>query len=247
MSDLFKFFVSADIDVKKSEEEGRRLIQGYASTPAEDRQGESLVQKGLDITDFVEHGYLNYDHDNSIILGYPTVGTHIDERGLWVEGELLKGLPAADQIWELALALKKSNAPRKLGFSVEGKVVERKGSRIVKAKIYHCAITPTPVNTEATWDAVVKSFQPYNNNVSKALEAGYATSPETQTGGSALRKEALECNFHDLASNLENPDFWEKMKTNLANGETVSKSEMVVYLQLSKGMSKQQALDIVNK
>ena len=96
MSDLFKFFVDADVDVSKSEKEGKRIIQGYASTSSEDRQGESLIQKGLDISDFVNHGYLNYDHDNSIILGYPTSQTHIDEKGLWVEGELLKGLAEAD-------------------------------------------------------------------------------------------------------------------------------------------------------
>lgn len=246
MSDLFKFFIDADIDVKKSEQEGKRLIQGYASTPAEDRQGESLVQKGMDISDFVQHGYLNYDHDNSIILGYPTGNTHIDERGLWVEGELLKGIPMADQIWDLALALKKSDAPRRLGFSVEGKVVERKGNRIVKAKIYNCAITPNPVNTEATWEAVVKSFKPHDGVV-KSLEAGYGTTPETQSNGGALRKESLESDLKNLAYNLDNHNYWEQMRTNLANGGSTTKSEMIVYLQLSKGLSRQQALDIVNK
>lgn len=247
MSDLFKFFVDADIDVKKSEQEGRRLIQGYASTPAEDRQGESLVQKGLDITDFVQHGWFNYDHDNSIILGYPTENTHIDERGLWVEGELLKGIPMADHIWDLAVALKKSNAPRRLGFSVEGKVIERKGNRIIKAKIYNCAITPNPVNTEATWEAVVKSFRHNDDFVGKSMEAGYATTPDTQTGGGALRTESLEADIKRLAQNLDNHNFWEKVRRNLANGDTVSKAEMVVYLQLSKGLSRQQALDIINK
>lgn len=241
MSDLFKFFVEADIDVFKSEKDGKRLIQGYASTPAQDRQGESLVQKGLDISDFVNHGYLNYDHDNSVILGYPTSGTHIDEKGLWVEGELLKGIEMADKIWELALSLKKSNAPRKLGFSVEGKVLERKGSQIVKAKIYNCAITPNPVNTEATWEAVVKSF-----TVSKALEAGYGTSPETQVDGGALRAESLDSSVRNLASNLDDHNYWSKVRNSLANGETVDKNTMVVYLQLSKGLSRKQALDILS-
>jgi hypothetical protein len=247
MSDLFKFFVNADIDMSKSEQEGRRLIRGYASTPDEDRQGESLVQKGLDISDFVNFGYLNYDHDNSVILGYPTVGTHIDDKGLWVEGELLKGIPMADHIWDLALALKKSNAPRKLGFSVEGKVVERKGNRIVKAKIYNCAITPNPVNTAATWEAVVKSFNPYNESVVKALEAGYGTSPETQSGGGTLRKEDLEQSVKNLAYYLNDADAWSGVRKNMANGQTVDDNELVVYLQLSKGLSRNQALDILSR
>lgn len=245
--DFFKFFVEADVDMKKSSNgEGKRIIRGYASTPASDRQGESLVQKGLDITDFVRHGWLNYDHDNSFILGYPTEETHIDDHGLWVEGELLKGVPMADKLWELALALKKSNAPRKLGFSVEGKVLERKGNSILKAKIYNCALTPNPVNTEATWEAVVKSFNPSKDiDVTKALSAGYATSPDTQVNGDAIRVESIESGIKRLAENLDDHSYWGKVKQSLANGGKVSKNELVVYLQLSKGFSRQQALDIL--
>lgn len=249
MEETFKFHIDADVDVMKSEkDQGRRIIRGYASTPNADRQGESLVQKGLDISDFVTHGWLNYDHDNSIILGYPTEATRIDDTGLWVEGELLKGVPMADKIWDLAIALKKSNAPRKLGFSVEGKVLERRGNTILKAKIYNCALTPNPVNTEATWDAVVKSFRPDSDiDVQKGLSAGYATTPETQANGGALRKESLESDIKRLAENLYDHSFWNKMKRNLANGGRVTKEEMVVYLQLSKGLSRGQALEILNQ
>lgn len=246
MSDVFKFFVDADIDLEKSEKEGRRLIQGYASTPDEDRQGESLVQKGLDISDFVNYGYLNYDHDNSKILGYPTKNTHIDSKGLWVEGELIKGIPLADEIWNLACALKKSNAPRRLGFSIEGKVIERRGSVITKAKIYNCAITPNPVNPHATWEAVVKSFQP--NEMEKALSAGYGTSPDTQVDGGAFREEDLENAIKVLTYKFNDPDFWDKVNNHLkANGASPTTGASVIYLQLSKGLSRQQALDIINK
>lgn len=249
MNDTFKFHLDADVDVVKSEnEQGRRVIRGYASTPTADRQGESLIQKGLDISDFVSHGWLNYDHDNSVILGYPTTSTKIDENGLWVEGELLKGVPMADKLWELALALKKSNAPRKLGFSVEGKVLERRGNTILKAKIYNCALTPNPVNTEATWEAVVKSFRPDSDiDMSKALSAGYATSPDTQANGGALRKESIESDIKRLAENLYDHGYWTNVKNNLANGGKVSKEEMVVYLQLSKGLSRVQALDVLSQ
>jgi hypothetical protein len=247
--ELFKFFVEADVDVVKSDSgESRRIIRGYASTPANDRQGESLVQKGLDISEFVNNGWLNYDHDNSIILGYPTAETHIDDHGLWVEGELLKGVPMADKLWDLAVALKKSNAPRKLGFSVEGKVLERKGNSILKAKIYNCALTPNPVNTEATWDAVVKSFRPDADiDVSKGLEAGYAVTPETQTNGGALRSESLDSDLKRLAENLDDHSYWGKVRNNLADGGKIGKNEMVVYLQLSKGLSRQQADDILKQ
>lgn len=240
MLDLFKFFVEADINLEKSKNGDKRIIQGYASTPAEDRQGESLIQKGMDITDFVDNGYINYDHDNSIILGYPTKNTNIDSKGLWVEAELLKGVPMADKIWDLATALKRNNAPRKLGFSVEGKVLERDGSKIVKAKIYNCAVTPNPVNTEATWEAVVKSF-------SKAMDAGYSTTPDSQVGGGALRKEDLLKDIKNLAENLDNYDYWSQVKSVMANGGNCTPAEMTIYLQLSKGLSRKQAIDIINK
>jgi hypothetical protein len=245
MQDTFKFRVDADVDLVKSQDEGEWYIQGYASTPDQDRQGESLVQKGLDITDFVNYGYLNYDHNSAEILGYPTENTRVDDHGLWVEGKLLKHVEKAKWMWETAVALKKSNAPRKLGFSVEGKVLERQGDKIVKAKIYHCAITPSPVNTNATWEAVVKSFS--SGGMSKSLEAGYATSPLEQSGGGAHRTESIECQIKQLAENLDNFNFWQQVKSNMANGQTVSKSEAVVFLQLSKGLSRQQALDIINK
>lgn len=243
----FKFYVEADVDLKKSQDDGEWYIRGYASTPDSDRQGESLVQKGLDISDFLNHGYFNFDHDNSHILGYPTENTHIDDKGLWVEGKLLKGVPIAERMWNLALSLKKSNAPRKLGFSVEGKVLERNGEQITRAKIYNVAITPNPVNTNATWEAVVKSFSGNNDSmyIGKALDAGYGTTPATQTDGGALREEDLEGHVKVLAYNLDNHNSWTKLKSKMANGETVSKAEMVVYLQLSKGLSRRQALDII--
>ncbi len=246
---LFKFFVEAEADIVKSEQSpGKRYIRGYASTPAFDRQNESLLQKGLDISDFVNHGWFNYDHDNKIILGYPTEATHIDDKGLWVEGVLLDGVPMADKLWELATALKRSNAPRKLGFSVEGKVLERKGNTVVKAKIYNCALTPNPVNTEATWEAVVKSFSPNSDiSVTKSLEAGYATSPETQTNGGALRTESLDASIKNLAGWLDDSTAWVNVRENLANGGTTSKNELVVYLQLYKGLSRSQALELLSQ
>lgn len=244
--DNFNFFVSAEIDLKKSEDKNEMIIRGYASTPDSDRQGENLVQSGLDISDFLKHGYFNFDHDNTHILGYPTENTRIDEHGFYVEGKLLKGVPIAERLWNVAIALQKSNAPRRLGFSVEGKVLERVGNRITKAKIYNVAITPNPVNTHATWEAVVKSFNESSKELEKALEAGYAVNPSSQSNGGAMRKESLDGALKVLAFNLDNYDYWQQIKTSLANGGNISKAEMVVYLQLAKGLSRDEALRIIN-
>lgn len=242
------FSFSLDLDIEKAEKtDGRRLIRGYASTSDSDRQGESLIQKGLDIQDFVNHGYFNYDHDNSIILGYPLPTCKVDNHGMWVEGELLKGLTEADRIWELATALKKCNAPRKLGFSVEGKVLKRDAERVLEAKIYNVAITTNPVNTSCTWEAVVKSFSGLGSipEVSKSLEAGYETNPEDMEGGDTFRKESLESSLHNLSYVIDDDEKKKILKQKLSTRKSLNKSELTLYLQITQGWSAHKAKQFI--
>lgn len=67
-ADKFNFCLPLDI-VKSGDSMEEWRIGGYASTSNEDRQGDEIIQKGLDISDFVNHGWLNYDHNSEIILG----------------------------------------------------------------------------------------------------------------------------------------------------------------------------------
>ena len=175
-NDNVKF--SVDLDILKSEQgesDGEWRIGGYASTSDQDRQGDEIVQKGIDYSDFVNYGYFNFDHDNSKILGYPDKEKcRIDNKGFYVEGVLLKGVDLAKAVWETAVALKKSGAPRKAGFSVEGKVLKRNElGKIIKAKIYNVAITFNPVNTQCSWEALCKSFTDNPEEIDKGMEAGY--------------------------------------------------------------------------
>lgn len=248
MEDIFRFHLDADIS--KSDSSDQRIIKGYASTSDEDRQGESLIQKGLDISDFVNYGYFNYDHDNSIIMGYPYPTCKVDEKGFWVEGEILKGITHADRMWDLAISLKKSGAPRRLGFSVEGKVLQRDADkRILKAKIYNVAITTNPVNTSCTWEAIVKSFNNIDHIpfISKSLEAGYEVNPLEMEGGSVFRKEALDEDFHNLAYVIGDEDKKKILKQRLLTKKSLTANEHTLYLQLFEGYSYQQARDFLAK
>lgn len=253
MDDSFQFYLDADIDLKKSETEGKHIIRGYASTPDRDRQGETVIQDGLDINEFVKSGFLNYDHDNRFILGYPTQNTKVDNTGFFVEGVLLPDVPLAKHMWDLALSLQKSHAPRKIGFSVEGRILQRNGSQIEKAQIFNVAVTTNPVNAKATWDAVVKSFtapeaesSKPNDSLSKDLSAGYGTSPASQGNGGSLRVEDLERAIHELSYNLGNSEFWTQVKNRLAfSKHPITKADSVVYLQLAKGLSRAEARRIV--
>lgn len=189
--------------VEKADEADKhnsRKIQGIMSTERRDRQGEIVVAKGLDFDDFLKSGHFNDNHsqETSAIIGYPEKVEHHKSLAQWgiqapgwtCEGYMLKGTKRSDGIWELAHAL--SSVPnKKLGFSIEGKVERRKDKTIEKAKIRNVAITNCPVNTDCTWDLLNKSFDA-PDIAEKAMMAGFATSPATQSGGGAMRAESLE-------------------------------------------------------
>lgn len=167
-----------------------RPIGGTCSTERLDRQDEVVFAKGLDFTEFVQHGYYNDNHkqETAAILGAPRFAEL--RKGAWhTEGNLLVGYEPADRIWQLAKALAKSNVGRRLGFSIEGKVTERgMDNKILKAKIRHVAITNSPVNTDCTWTILAKAFAPVGDvdagNIRRALSAGYAA--PGASGGAAL-------------------------------------------------------------
>ena len=237
-NDKFNFCLPMDI-VKASNtptgEEWR--IGGYASTPNEDRQGDEILQRGLDISNFVNYGWFNFDHKSDIILGYPDKNRcKIDKKGFYVEGTLLKGISQSKNIWETAIALQKSGSERRLGFSVEGKVLKRNDlGKIVKAEVYNVAITPNPVNTDCTWDALVKSFASAEE-IEKSLEAGHG-----DANGSPLRPESLESAFKTLSYAIGDDDesraHMDTLKARLIHKQKITKSEAILYLQIVKGLS----------
>lgn len=259
MKNDFNFYLPAEIDICKSDDnEGERRIRGYASNEFRDRQDELIVQKGLDISNFVNFGWFNYDHKNDCILGYPDKEkTKITKKGFYVEGTLLKGVPLADKMWNLALSLKKSNAPRKLGFSVEGKILKRSDSgKILKAEIYNVAITPNPVNPTATWEAVCKSFNDEEEedfvteeSIDKS-EAGYEVKINEENNGSSLKKESLETSFKKVAALNDDTDEAKERKKNLRESlinKSLDVNEAILYLQVYKGLSKADATQIAFK
>lgn len=240
LDDNFLVNIPLEIDLEKSQATGEPTemrIRGYASTPSRDRQSDSVVQKGLDISDFLDFGFLNYDHDNTKIVGYPdSAKTRIDNTGFYVEGVLLPNVPLAKSIWDTAVALQKSNAPRRLGFSIEGKTLKKSSSgQILQAKVYNVAVTPNPVNTDATWEALVKS-----------LEAGYG-----EANGNAIKVESLESAFHTLAKALGGNEDASKalnfLKEKMGLQKSVDTDELTLYFQLYKGLSRQDAEALVLK
>lgn len=178
------FFEKADAPVGQ-----RRRIAGVISTELRDKQGEILIQKGLDFGPFLKEGWYNDNHSKKTtdVLGYPTdvkrfqKGEHLPDgsratsNGTWAEGYLLE-TPEADKVWNLARALAKAGGARRLGYSVEGKVEERggpDGRTVVKAVVRNVAVTNCPVGQDTRMEALAKSM----SEVEKGLTATPAPTP----------------------------------------------------------------------
>lgn len=184
-------------------------IRGLASTPDLDYQGEKVVQKGLDISSFLEKGFLNLDHDNSRIVGYPDKNnTKITKDGLYLEGYLLDNSDGR-RFWETAIALQKSGTSRRLGFSIEGQVLkEDDKGQILKARVTNVAVTSTPCNANATWNAVVKSMTASTQSQAPLLKESLENGKIFYQKGLDGDEEVREClkKFKNKLNKSENED-----------------------------------------
>jgi len=100
MNTPFKVEIDAELFEKASAPEGRRRrIGGYVSTDHLDKQGEVLLQEGLDFTPFLKSGYFNDNHlkETGKAVGYPEIAELRDlpggRKAWYVEGYLLEGHP----------------------------------------------------------------------------------------------------------------------------------------------------------
>lgn len=149
----FHFFVPLDISKGKNESgEEIMKIGGIASTTNEDSDEEVLEPGGFDLKPFLSKGFINWNHQSknspSAIIGEPTKA-EVKKNKLYIEGELYQDSSVAKDVYSLAKTLSKSKGNRALGFSIEGKVLERdpfNQKHIKKAMITGVAITPTPKN-----------------------------------------------------------------------------------------------------
>lgn len=224
-------------------------MRGYATTPDLDLQEDIVDPNGIDISHFVEHGYLNYEHKqgNEFIIGAPTKGSYVDPNvGLFVEAKLYKSNPYAKIMWDLANNIAKSGVDRKLGFSIEGyaKARDKADPRIIKSTyITNVAVTTNPANPNATWESFMKSFL-----------TGHGISPETQVDGAALRTESFARSLHNLSyayKHIGNPEnfetVWKEVGNYLDTMDKHTPEAMVMFLQLSKGYSRDEAVAKIDK
>ena len=220
---------------------GEWYVRGYASTPSLDLQGDIIPPEAINIDYFIKSGWINANHSNKTadIIGVPTEGCRIDSKGMFVEAKLFKDNAKAQEYWELANNLSKTQTDRRLGFSIEGIIKKRNGNdnRIVEEVIIHnVAITANPANTEATWESFVKSWQ-----------TGTETNPENQKDSAALRVESLARAITELSYSLYSNDIvdkdslWSDVAEYLDKSDKANFQNSILVLQLAKGISREEA------
>lgn len=204
----FRLHVAIDGFEKAGDKHPMR-IGGIITTDGLDQQGEQILQDGLDFSYFLRRGWLNDNHaqDTAGVIGYPVAvkrvrkgerlpnGKVAPANGHYMEGYLLP-TERGRQIWEIARALTKSPAGRRLGFSIEGKIEARDPKRphvIARAKVRNVAVTHCPVNTDTEMEALAKSEAAH---LVKALTAAHSIGTDAAGGapgdGAPLRRESLE-------------------------------------------------------
>lgn len=162
----FNFFIPAEIE-KAKDKQGNEVmrVKGIASTADEDSEGEVLLPIGFDLSRFLSTGYINWNHqgksDPSKIIGEPDIAKITKNGDLYIEGVLYPESDLAKSVWKLGETLSRNSKTRKIGWSIEGRALERdivNPKKITKALITGVALTPTPVNI-ATYVDLVKGTQ----------------------------------------------------------------------------------------
>jgi hypothetical protein len=206
---------SVGLAKSKAGEDEPWMIEGLASTPSQDQQGEVVLVKGLDLT-YLDSGKgtFNWNHfgdkDPSSVIGLITKHNRTPDGELYVKGRLLKALPKAQAAYNLMKALDAEGESRRMGMSIEGKVLHRQNKVIYKAWVKAVALTMDPVNQD-TYVSFAKSFAgaeyvPQEESSLVALDPSVleralsiaSSSMGSANGGSILTPESLEKEPVDL-------------------------------------------------
>ena len=108
-------------------------------------------------------------------------------------------------------------------------------------------MTANPVNPEATWDVLVKSFAHKDDDLGKAMEAGYGVEIDQTSNGSALIPESLDSALRDLSYVIGNDNAMDEFKRRLDGRDDLSDNELILYFQVTKGLSRSDSAALVNK
>lgn len=173
-NNYFVAYQPISLDIKKAKDD-KVYIEGVISSEKTDASGEIIKQDGLDFSYLMSSGYLNYEHRSGVenILGEALKIVPSEKEGLKatvMKGMLYKKKKIVKDILETIDAMKDAGSNRKLGFSVEGRVMARDPRNpkiITKAKVLNVSITANPCNTDADFEIVKKNIQSKEEEMKK--------------------------------------------------------------------------------
>lgn len=236
-NDKFSFWFPLDIIEKGSTEtldptagEVSLVLGGIASTIDADSDGESLDPNGFDITPLMTNGVVNWHHQAKgqpkTIIGEPIKG-EIRPEGLYLETMLYPSSQIARDVYELAQTLEQDSKTRRLGYSIEGKVLKRKSNnkqspdykKILKAAITGVAITHMPKNPKTFANIIKGEIDDDELDMEEAMdtENARATMPESVDG--------------KKPKNLSKAEVLDNIFANIP-GITIEKAERIFQLTL---------------
>jgi len=237
MNKDFKIHIPIEL-IKGKDKSGAATmkIRGIGSTPSLDADGEYLDPKGFQSDYFLKHGFMNWNHqtnnDPSSIVGRPT-SANVKGKDYVIGFDLFPESKKAQQVFELQQVLETQGLA--LGLSIEGKVVERDAnnkSKVTKALITGCAITPNPKNRDTvaeiikgntTYSALVDEDENEDDDEDKEEEKSMSAG---SSSGQALALESLNSDTKTLAykKKIKKGDILEKISRDLPliNNQMVS-------------------------
>lgn len=244
----------------KTKEEGRydnMILEGVASDSSKDADEEELLPEGFVLDRFLKEGLINYEHlaksgGSKFIIGEP-IDAKVKGGKFFIKGKLWKGKPIAEDLWDTLLIMKANNSTRKIGWSIEGKTLERdinNPKKVKKALLTHVALTFMPKNYN-TYADIVKGGQaedfiePEVETIENSKYV-YTFEKGCKTYGVTKSFEVEEVNEEEDEEKAETTDSTAVLRKESVD-KRVHKQQAIIKSLKNKNISLKQALFLVKK
>lgn len=199
--DLFQF----GVPLMKSfqvDENGDVIVEGIASVPKQDHQGEDLDPRGFVLNYFEKSGWIKWEHKGvnngpaapDQFIGEPIEARVTPDGEFYLKARIYRDSKYAPQIKQQLELLEKSQSTRRMGFSIEGQALQRDPKnplKVLKAIIRNVVLTMNPVN-DGTWVVLCKSLTS-PDALEVGLDSEFSIEKAMDTGGAAaITPQSLE-------------------------------------------------------
>jgi hypothetical protein len=248
VNNKFRFFTPVELK-KSKDKEGNTVMRlgGVASTMDKDADGEFLDPNGFDIEPLVNYGVVNWHHqaknNPEAIIGEP-VEVKLTKKGLYIESDLYQNSDLAKKVYKLAETFSKNSSTRRLGYSIEGKVVERDKDNpaiVKKAIITGVAVTHMPKNPK-TFADIIKGNVDELEDEEDGEDFEKELNSET---GSALKKESVDNKLKNLVG-LQKSYVFQRIFKDITNIDIEKSKQIFSLIEKVANMKKENKDKIVH-